>query len=107
VRNESRLLKPESFALAEAGEMVAVEIFAFVGIALIFIGVLIIAITVLLKSKRSGGKADVKAGGAVIIGPVPIVFGTDKKTVKTVLVLAIVLMALALAVTIVNYLLAG
>jgi uncharacterized protein (TIGR00304 family) len=87
--------------------MVAVEIFASVGIALIFIGVLIIAITVLLKSKRSGGKADVKAGGAVIIGPVPIVFGTDKKTVKTVLVLAIVLMALALAVTIVNYLLAG
>jgi uncharacterized protein (TIGR00304 family) len=86
--------------------LAAAEIFAFVGIALIFIGVLIVALAVLLKSNRSAGKGNVQAGGAVIIGPVPIVFGSDKKTVKTVLVLSIVLTALVLAVTIVNYLLA-
>jgi uncharacterized protein (TIGR00304 family) len=86
--------------------MAAAEFFAFAGIALIFIGVLIVALAVLLKPKRYAGKGTVKAGGAVIIGPVPIVFGTDKKTVKTVLILSILLTALVLAVTIVNYLLA-
>jgi uncharacterized protein (TIGR00304 family) len=79
----------------------------FAGIALIFIGVLIVALAILLKSSRSLEKGRVRGGGAVIISPVPIVFGSDKKTVKTVLILAIVLTVLVLAVTIVNYLLAG
>lgn len=86
--------------------MTAAEILSFAGIALIFIGVLIVALAALLRASRSDTKGKVRGGGAIIIGPVPIVFGTDKKTVKTVLVLSIVLMALVLAVTIVNYLLA-
>lgn len=86
--------------------MTAAEILSFAGIALIFLGVVIVALAVLLKSNRSAGKGNVRAGGAVIIGPVPIVFGSDKKTVKTVLILAIVLTALVLAVTVVDYFLA-
>ncbi len=86
--------------------MVSTELLYLVGFALIFIGILIVALLVLVKSARAG-KGRFKGAGAVIVGPVPIVFGTDRKSVKTVLVLAIVLTALVLAVTVVNYLLAG
>jgi len=79
------------------------EIVSFIGIALIFIGLLIVALAVLLRSSRIEGKVKVRGGGAVIIGPIPIVFGSDKKAVKTVLILAIVLTALVLAFTVVNY----
>jgi uncharacterized protein (TIGR00304 family) len=40
-----------------------------------------------------------------MIGPIPIVFGTDQKLVKTVLILALVLTVLALIVTVLYYLL--
>ena len=60
------------------------------GFALVFIA------TLLLALKGSGGKGKVKAGGVVIIGPVPIVFGTDKQTVKALLILSIILVALLL-----------
>jgi uncharacterized protein (TIGR00304 family) len=55
------------------------------GIALIFIGVLIIVLAALLLSVLSAKKEKVKGGGAIIIGPVPIIFGTDKKSLKTVI----------------------
>jgi len=38
--------------------------------------------------------ADVKGGGIIMIGPIPIVFGSDKSSVHTLLILAIVLMVL-------------
>ncbi len=87
--------------------MAAAYIIFFVGIALVLIGLLLVILAFLLRSTRTGGKANVQAGGVVIIGPIPIVFGTDKKAVKTVLILAIVLTALVLVVTILNYLLSG
>ena len=75
------------------------------GIALILIGVLIIVLAVLLFSLLSVKKGKVKGGGAVIIGPVPIIFGTDKKSLKTVLLLSLALTVLLLIVMIVHYLL--
>jgi uncharacterized protein (TIGR00304 family) len=81
------------------------ELLYSVGIALIFAGILIIILAVLLLSIRSAGKGKFKGGGAVIIGPVPIIFGTDKKSLKTVLVLSLVLTVLLLVVIIVQYLL--
>ncbi len=65
------------------------------GIALIFLGFAIVFIAVVLLFLSSvRGKAKVRGGGAVIIGPLPIVFGTDKESVKTLLILAIALIAL-------------
>ena len=86
--------------------MEVAEILSLAGIVLIFVGLAIVVISILLKSVRSSGKANVRGGGAVIIGPVPIVFGTDKKMVRSMLILAIVLTLLVLTVTVVNYLLA-
>jgi uncharacterized protein (TIGR00304 family) len=85
--------------------MEVAEILSLAGIVLIFVGLAIVVISILLKSVRSSGKANVRGGGAVIIGPVPIVFGTDKKMVRSMLILAIVLTLLVLTVTVVNYLL--
>lgn len=75
--------------MTDAGTLYAV------GTALIFIGVLVIIIAVILVSvSGASGKGNVKAGGAVIIGPLPIVFGTDRESLKTVLLLSIALTAL-------------
>jgi uncharacterized protein (TIGR00304 family) len=81
------------------------DLLSLIGFALISVGILIVVAVVLLMAKRSAGKGNVKAGGVVIIGPVPIVFGTDKKSLKTVLLLSVGLTVLLLVVMIVNYLL--
>jgi uncharacterized protein (TIGR00304 family) len=82
--------------------------FFAVGLVLIFVGILIIVFAVLLWSVRSVKKQEkgkVSVGGAVIIGPIPIIFGTDKKAVKTVLLLSLSLTILLLVVMVVYYLL--
>jgi uncharacterized protein (TIGR00304 family) len=85
--------------MADAGILFAA------GIALIFVGVLFVAIAVLLLSIKSAKGGKVRAGGGVIIGPVPIIFGTDKKSLKTVLLLSLALTVLLLVVMAVYYLL--
>ncbi len=75
------------------------------GIALIFIGVLIIIIAVILISVSGGKKSKVKGGGAILIGPIPIIFGTDKKSLKTVLLLSLALTVMLVVAMIVYYLL--
>ena len=74
------------------------------GIVLILAGVVIIAVAVFLLSVRGAGKGKVRGGGAVIIGPIPIIFGTDKKSLRTILVLSLALTVLLLVVIIVQYL---
>lgn len=75
------------------------------GIALILIGVLIIVLAVLLFSLLSAKKGKIKGGGAIIIGPVPTIFGTDKKSLKTVLLLSLALTVLLVAALVIYYLL--
>jgi uncharacterized protein (TIGR00304 family) len=76
------------------------------GIALIFIGVLIIIIAVILVSVSGAGKkGKVKGGGTILIGPVPIIFGTDKKSLKTVLLLSLALTVMLVVAMVVYYLL--
>lgn len=71
----------------------------FLGFAIAFLGVLLMAI----RSRTAGGK--VKGGGAILVGPVPIVFGTDRESMKIILILAIVLTVILVAVTIVPWIL--
>jgi uncharacterized protein (TIGR00304 family) len=75
------------------------------GTALIFVGVLIIIIAVVLLSVSGAKKGKVKGGGAIIIGPIPIVFGTDKKSLKTVLLLSLALTVMLVVAMVVYYLL--
>jgi len=75
------------------------------GIALIFVGVLIIVVAVILLAISGAKKGGAKGGGAIIIGPVPIIFGTDKKSLKTVLLLSLALTVMFVVAMIVYYLL--
>jgi len=70
-----------------------------VGFAIAFVAVLLAAI----RSGTVGGK--VKGGGAILIGPIPIVFGTDRESMKIILILAIILTVILVAVTIVPWIL--
>jgi len=75
------------------------------GIALIFAGIIVTLIAVVLLFISSvGEKGKVKGGGAIIIGPFPIIFGTDKESVKTVLLLSITLTILLAIVMVIFYL---
>ena len=75
------------------------------GIALVFVGVLIIVVAVILLSISGAKKGKVKGGGAVIIGPIPIIFGTDKESLKTVLLLSLALTVMLVVAIIMYYLL--
>ena len=75
------------------------------GIVLVFVGVLIIIIAVVLLFVPGARKGKVKGGGAIIIGPVPIIFGTDKKSLKTVLLLSLALTVMLVVAMVVYYLL--
>lgn len=72
-------------------------LFNMLGVMLVVTGFVITFIAVLLwifRTVNGGGK--VRGGGAVIIGPFPIVFGTDKESVKVLLLLSIALIVLLL-----------
>lgn len=51
-----------------------------------------------LYEKPSGRKveSEIKAGGVIMLGPIPIIFGSDKESAKTAAILAIILMLLSL-----------
>jgi len=66
-----------------------------IGLILVLAGFAISLLAVLLLVALSTrGKGKIKGGGAIIIGPIPIIFGTDKQSVKVILILSIVLVTL-------------
>ncbi len=71
-------------------------------IALVAVGVIIILVVIVLAS--IGAKKDkIHGAGVIMIGPIPIIFGTDKKSVKSMLVLALALTIVVLIITFVYY----
>lgn len=48
------------------------------------------------RSKEQERENKVRGGGVILIGPIPIVFGTDKRYALILMVLAIVIMLLAI-----------
>jgi uncharacterized protein (TIGR00304 family) len=78
------------------------ESLATLGFVLVLVGCVVILVALVLSFLASAeNKGRVKGGGALIIGPVPIVFGTDAESVKTLLILSIVLMVFVLLVSVV------
>jgi uncharacterized protein (TIGR00304 family) len=82
---------------------VDLTVFYTLGIALIVVGIIIIVTAIILASIGEAKKGKLSAAGVIIIGPIPIIFGTDKKSVKTVLALALALTIVALIIIIINY----
>lgn len=75
------------------------------GIVLVFVGILIVVVTLFLLSVSSAKIRKIKGGGAVIIGPVPIIFGTDKRSLKTVLLLSLALTIMLVVFMVLQYML--
>lgn len=70
----------------------------YLGLALILIGIVLVFLGAMREATREAttGKTEVRGGGVIMIGPIPIIFGTDAETVKTLVVLVLVLMVVAI-----------
>ena len=75
-----------------------------IGIILIFVGIILVILAI-LGSARNSEKTKNEVAGVIMIGPIPIIFGTDKKSLKNVIILAIILTATVIVATILWYLL--
>ena len=78
-------------------------VFYAIGIALVVVGVIVIVAAIILASIGGAKKGKVHGAGVIMIGPIPIIFGTDKKSVKIVLALALALTIVVLIITVVYY----
>lgn len=66
------------------------------GILLIIVGILVLTAGLLLGSlKQDSSDTRIQGGGVVFIGPIPIIFGTDRNSAIIVIVLALILTAAA------------
>ncbi len=63
------------------------------GTILIVAGVILaVLVAVISLAKSAGGKT--RGGAVVIVGPIPIIFGSDKQSVRILLILSIALVGL-------------
>ena len=67
------------------------------GASLVLIGIFILLLATVLMTTFRNKKNHAKTAGVVIIGPIPVIFGSDRQSVKTILVLSILLTAFLLA----------
>lgn len=67
------------------------ELLVFMGMGLIFIGFMLIFLGTLMSA--SSGETNIESGGVIMIGPIPIVFGTNRG-VTLAMILAVLLMVL-------------
>lgn len=62
------------------------------GALLIFIGFIVAIVALALSTRGRTGKA--RGGAVLIVGPFPIIFGSDKESARTLLILAIILVVI-------------
>ncbi len=69
------------------------------GTILVILGFFLVAFSIMRsisEDKSSAREEQVRGGGVILIGPIPVVFGTDKRFTLIAMILAIVLMLLAI-----------
>ncbi len=72
--------------------IVASVILVIIAVLLIFIG--------MFKEVLRGKKGEVKGGGVVLVGPIPIVFGTDRDVLKWAVILTVAALAAFTIITV-------
>lgn len=74
-----------------------------VGAAVVVIGLAMVVLAAISTSRRGGqeeGKrTEVRGGGVIMIGPIPIIFGTDAKWTTVAIALAIILVVVGIVAT--------
>ena len=76
------------------------NLFTYIGLALIFVGIAVIIAAFILFMLRGIGKVEKVRGGIIFVGPFPIILGTDKESLKVLVLLAIVLVAVMIGLII-------
>jgi uncharacterized protein (TIGR00304 family) len=70
---------------------------ADIGFVLVIIGFVLAFVAIVVAAVRTRGRPNsTRGGGVLLIGPIPIVFGTDRETAKLLMVLAILLIVIFL-----------
>lgn len=77
-------------------------VFYALGIVLVVVGILVIVAATIVSSKGGVKKDKVDGAGVIMIGLIPIIFGTDKKSIKTVLAMALALTIVILIIIVVG-----
>ena len=68
-----------------------------IGFMLIIFGFVLAFVVMLAMAFRKGGNSGKgRTAGIVLIGPIPIIFGNDKESVKILMILAIILIVVVL-----------
>lgn len=75
----------------------------WLGFGLVFAGITILIAATLFVSVLRSKNGKMKTVGVIVVGPVPIVFGSDKKTVKTILKLAVALSVMFVVLSVIYY----
>lgn len=68
----------------------------YVGAALVIIGLILVFLGFIKPPAGAIKSTEVKTGGVVVVGPFPIIFGSDKEAIIIAVISAIILMILAL-----------
>jgi len=77
-------------------ELSGQNILTALGLTFIILGFIVTFIAVLVMFiKNVSLRRKTRGGGLIMIGPIPIIFGTDKETVKILIILAFALMIFA------------
>jgi len=83
-----------------------------IGLTVIFLGLFLLTLGLLLEMRNKKGEEKeeegkeqkTEYGGVIFIGPIPIVFGSNKKIAKTMLIIGIVIFAILMILTLITYL---
>ncbi len=69
------------------------------GLTLIILGFIVTFVAIFIMLIKSvSTRRRMRGGGLIMIGPIPIIFGTDKETIKILIILAIALMIFAVII---------
>jgi len=85
--------------------MVDSSVLYLIGFVIVLVGIALMVAASIGATRGKGGKG--KAAGVILIGPVPIIFGTDRKMIKNLMVLGVVLTGLLIAAMLIYYFLFG
>ncbi|MCD6324543.1 MAG: DUF131 domain-containing protein [Desulfurococcales archaeon] len=69
------------------------------GVLMLFAGFTILALSYAASPSEESSEKRVRAGGVVIVGPIPIIFGSDRRAAYIAAAVGALLTLLALAVT--------
>jgi uncharacterized protein (TIGR00304 family) len=74
------------------------EELVFLGVVIVVLGMIIIIAGLFKESafkSKTESEGGIRGGGVVMIGPLPIIFGTDQESTTTVILLAIIMVVVS------------